>query len=240
MKTWFTLVLILAVSFVRAAETPPATLLGAWESGGDGPKRIHLTTENYWVQAIYDPAQKQFLRTFGGTYAVKGDIATGRIEFDSGDATQVGVDFQVTITSDGKKLTIVQENGTAEDWRRIDDGNAPLAGVWRISERKVDDGMRAMPLQARRTLKILTATRFQWVAINVETGEFSGTGGGTYTLKDGKYVEKIEFFSRDASRVGAELSFEAEVGADRWVHRGKSSKGDPIHEVWTRFAASKP
>jgi hypothetical protein len=52
-------------------------------------------------------------------------------------------------------------------------------------------------------------------------------------LVDGKYTEKIEFFSRDNNRVGAELSFEAEVKGKEWIHSGKSSKGDPIKEIWT-------
>lgn len=83
-------------------------------------------------------------------------------------------------------------------------------------------------------MKILTGTRFQWVAINQETGEFFGSGGGTYTFDNGTYTEKIEFFSRDSSRIGAELSFKGSVNGNNWDHSGKSSKGDPIHEVWTR------
>ncbi|MCH5689221.1 hypothetical protein LWM68_36260 [Niabella sp. W65] len=92
--------------------------------------------------------------------------------------------------------------------------------------------MADIPLRPRRTLKLLTATRFQWAAINVETGEFSGTGGGTYTFKDGKYTEHIEFFSRDSSRVGMSLTFDGRLEGGNWIHSGKSSKGDPIYEVW--------
>lgn len=65
--------------------------------------------------------------------------------------------------------------------------------------------MVSMRPGARKTIKILSGTRFQWAAINSETGEFFGTGGGNYTFKDGKYTENIEYFSRDASRVGASL-----------------------------------
>jgi hypothetical protein len=87
---------------------------------------------------------------------------------------------------------------------------------------------------ARKTIKILSASRFQWVALNSETGEFFGTGGGTYTFKDGKYIEQIEFFSRDASRVGASLSFTADLKDGDWHHAGLSSKGDRIYEIWSR------
>ena len=87
---------------------------------------------------------------------------------------------------------------------------------------------------ARKTIKILSATHFQWIAINTETGEFFGTGGGNYSFKDGKYTENIEFFSRDPNRVGASLSFNAELKEGDWHHSGLSSKGDKIYEVWSR------
>ncbi|MGB4902866.1 MAG: hypothetical protein WBP00_18965, partial [Saprospiraceae bacterium] len=59
-------------------------------------------------------------------------------------------------------------------------------------------------------------------------------GGGTYTSADGKYTETIEFFSRDKSRVGSSLSFDAKVDGGTWDHSGKSSTGNPVLEIWTR------
>lgn len=87
----------------------------------------------------------------------------------------------------------------------------------------------------RRTIKILSGDRFQWVAFNSATKEFSGTGGGTYTAGNGKYTENIEFFSRDDSRVGASLEFDYDVKDGKWHHKGKSSKGDDIYEIWSPY-----
>jgi hypothetical protein len=97
-----------------------------------------------------------------------------------------------------------------------------------------DGKMSAMTPGARRTMKILSGTRFQWIAYNVETKEISGTGGGTYTTKDGKYTEHIEFFSRDNSRVGQSLVFDYSLENGAWRHKGLSSRGEPIDEVWTK------
>jgi hypothetical protein len=83
-------------------------------------------------------------------------------------------------------------------------------------------------------MKILSGTRFQWIAYNVDTKEFFGTGGGTYTTSGGKYTESIDFFSRDNSRVGARLEFDFILDDGDWHHSGKSSKGDPIDEVWSK------
>ena len=87
--------------------------------------------------------------------------------------------------------------------------------------------------RSRKTMKILSGTRFQWIAYDTESKEFKGTGGGTYTTTNGKYTEKIEFFSRDISRVGASLEFDFELKLGDWVHSGKTSKGDPLYEFWS-------
>jgi hypothetical protein len=83
-------------------------------------------------------------------------------------------------------------------------------------------------------LKILSGTRFQWVAYDVETQRFSGTGSGTYTTVNGKYTENILFFSRDSPRVGATLTFDYLLEKGKWRRQRLSSKGEAIHEIWTK------
>ena len=125
--------------------------------------------------------------------------------------------------------------GTAKTWKRVDAGKAPLAGVWHITHRMQNDALTAIHQTGpRKTIKILTGTRFQWAAINPETKEFSGTGGGTYTFENGKYTEHIEFFSRDSSRVGAALVFDDKMVNGGWHHTGLSSRGEKIYELWGR------
>ena len=81
-------------------------------------------------------------------------------------------------------------------------------------------------------MKILSGTRFQWIAYNTETMEFSGTGGGRYAADNGTYTEMIQFFSRDDSRVGAELSFQFERQGNDWHHTDSNSRGEPMYEIW--------
>jgi len=125
-------------------------------------------------------------------------------------------------------------------WTRIDTGKpGDLAGAWLMSGRVRDGKISRREPGPRKTMKILSKTRFQWIAYNTETWKFSGSGGGTYTAEDGKYVENIEFFSRDSSRVGASLSFDYEIIENEWHHSGLSSKGKPIHEIWSPRILSK-
>ena len=84
----------------------------------------------------------------------------------------------------------------------------------------------------RKTMKFLINGYFQWIAFNTETFQFSGSGGGKYITKDGKYIESIEYFSRDNSKVCLNLEFDYELVNKEWNHKGFSSKGDPLHEIW--------
>ena len=82
-------------------------------------------------------------------------------------------------------------------------------------------------------MKILVDGYFQWIAFNTASFSFHGTGGGSYSAADGTYTESIDYFSRDNNKVGISLGFDyAKKGMD-WHHKGFSSKGDPLHEIWT-------
>ena len=119
--------------------------------------------------------------------------------------------------------------------KRIDDGTpGKLQNAWLMSGR-IRDGKTQLrdTNRPRKTMKILSGTRFQWIAYNTETKQFMGTGGGTYSTVNGEYTENIEFFSRDDSRVGMSLKFNYELIDGKWHHSGLSSKGNPIHEIWS-------
>jgi hypothetical protein len=229
-----TVVALVAPRAIGKDESPAASIIGAWRIVNQS-ERVMIVTPHYWTQANYDREQRKFLRTFGGSWTPDGDVISGWIEFDSENPKQVGTGFVARVRVENGDLKLTDADGNVEVWSQIDAGESALAGTWRITGRQADGKFSEMPLRARRTLKILSGTRFQWVAMNVETGEFSGTGGGTYTFQNGKYTEHIEFFSRDGSRVGARLEFDGEVSGDNWRHRGLSSRGDPIDEVWSRF-----
>lgn len=212
------------------------TLRGAWEmipeSSVSNEKAVMIATQNYLSVSVFE--KNLYIRTYGGTYTIddKGLILT--IEFNDKHPESVGEKITYKFEREGgDKFSI--ENQAKTTWKRIDTGSDALSGNWRITAREGQDGkMVEMKRGARKTLKICSGTRFQWMAINPETKEFFGTGGGTYSLKDGKYVETLEFFSRDNSRVGASLSFDAKVENNKWQHSGKSSKGDNVNEIWEK------
>lgn len=216
------------------AQGNKATIVGAWQSGTPENETTMICSDKYFSVAIYDKKNKKFIGTYGGSYRLDGDRYVITMEFHSINPETVGNEYSGSFDLQKGALTVEQESGRTE-YKRIDDGTpGKLAGAWLITGRVRDGEMTEMTPGARRTMKILSGTRFQWIAYNVETGEFSGTGGGTYTTRNGKYTENIEFFSRDNSRVGASLTFDFALEDGAWRHKGLSSKGDPINEVWTR------
>lgn len=208
-------------------------LAGAWELKMGQNEVVILATENYLTYTMYNSTAKTFSQSWGGPYNFDGSEAVIDVEFNSMNAEEVGKKKEIKMQVVGDEFLKI----STMNFRRIDNNDeTALAGGWQISQRATPTGeMQPMKRGARKTLKILTGTRFQWIAMNTETGVFSGTGGGTYTLEDGIYTEQIEFFSKDGSRVGASLSFNAEVDETDWQHSGKSSKGKPIKEVWSKI-----
>ncbi len=205
---------------------------GAWSLKGSD-NHLLLIQDDYfsWTETTDDD---KFVNTLGGEMEVDGDELNIEIEFNSGDRYLVGESFTTPFTLEENVLTTRHPQGYDLIWERIPEKDQGLAGVWRISGRKVDGKMNSIGRSPRKTYKLLTPGHFQWIAMNEDTGEFFGTGGGSYTFKNGKYTEHIEFFSRDDSRVGVSLSFDGELKGGDWHHSGKSSKGDPIYEVWSK------
>ena len=209
------------------------SLTGAWNAKSGSIDHVVVFQDGYFSYIIYDKANKKFIRTWGGTFSEAGGQLHANIEFDTESKDNVGGHKHFAAAISGSSLKLDFATGVSS-WTKTDDGNTNLAGNWRITGRMRDGAIQPMERSARKTLKLLSSTRFQWMAINAETKEFFGTGGGTYTFKDGKYTENIEFFSRDSSRVGASLSFDGSVNNNIWTHKGLSSRGEPIHEEWSR------
>lgn len=235
MKLRFLAILLISgiILSLQSFQTVSPALTGAWQLQQGALEEVLVFEDGYFSHSIFDKANKKFIGTYGGVYKINGKELQVKIEFDSQDKDNIGTDKKFSHAVANDKLT-TDINGTNKEWKKLDNGTDNLAGVWRITGRRVDGKLNEMRRGDRKTLKLLSSTRFQWMAINPATKEFFGTGGGTYTFVDGKYTEHIEFFSRDSTRVGASLSFDGKVKDGTWNHSGKSSKGDPIDEVWTK------
>jgi hypothetical protein len=212
-------------------------IIGAWETtstseNGDLLKSIVIFADGYQVLTTYNSATGKFMHTNGGVWKLEGNTLTEKIEFYTDKPELVGteVSFKVSITANEIKIM-----GSGTKLKRLDNGSpGKLQGAWLMSGRIMDGETQLRDTsKPRKTMKILSGTRFQWIAYNIENKQFMGTGGGTYTTKNGEYIENIEFFSRDDSKAGLSLKFNYELIDGKWYHSGTSSKGDPIREIWS-------
>lgn len=211
--------------------------IGAWEryhtsENGEKLKSVVIFSAGYQVITTYDSETGKFISTNGGTWKLIGDTITEKVEFDSNNSKRVGteVSFEVFINE-----SIMGLVGSEMKFKRIDKGvPGKLQGEWLMSGRIRDGETQLWDInRPRKTMKILSGTRFQWIAYNTESKQIKGTGGGTYTTTNGEYTEIIEFFLKDNSKVGTNLKFNYSLVDGKWHQSGLSIKGDPIHEIWS-------
>ena len=188
---------------------------------GEGTVLHHrvFIDNNYFIETVYSKSPMEFVKTSGGFYTKSNNNYMVDFEFNSNYA----------------KDSIKQKTFTKmSHWKEVSISKQPLDGKWLMAGRVKKDGESRRNLNGpRKTMKILLNGYFQWTAFNTDTFGFFGSGGGIYTALNGKYSEKIEYFSRDNSKAGIELNFEYTLKENDWYHKGLNSKGKPLHEIWT-------
>lgn len=245
MKKILTLPLLFLAGMIYAQ-----TLEGAWKMTHKDGKEItdkeyiKIYQDGYFAFGAKEIGSNKFLGAGGGEFSTDGNTYRETLDFFTMNSEKVGTTTNYSLDKkDNRVIISAQVDGKTlvEIWEKIGDRKDDLTANWVFTGRKAEGEIRRSTPGARRTVKVLSGGRFQWIAFNSETKEFMGTGGGTYTAENGKYTENITFFSRDDSRVGASLSFDFEVINGEWHHSGMSSTGNPIYEVWSKYKdAYKP
>jgi hypothetical protein len=194
----------------------------SYKTKQNGKTITHRITmdDTYVVETQYVVKPAEFILTRGGFYTKTANVISVVFEFNS------------NFVKDGLKQ---MELELSKDWILLSKKPEDLNGKWLMAGRMTEQGERRRDTSGpRKTMKFLLDGFFQWIAYNTETFQFFGSGGGYYTTEGGKYTEHIEYFSRDNSRVGAVLPFNYELKGTDWHHQGFSSKGDPMHEIWSK------
>ena len=185
-----------------------------------------LMDEEYFVETQYIEEPPQFLLTRGGFYELKDKQFMVNLEFNS------------KFEQDGMKQMNIESS--VKTWDKISKPQLELDGKWLMAGRVSNNKEQRRDItRPRKTMKFLKDGFFQWMAFNTETFQFFGSGGGYYSAEEERYTEHIEYFSRNNTSVGRVLPFEHFISGIDWHHQGFSSKGDPIHEIWSARAGYK-
>lgn len=206
-------------AFLLLLFTPVLIYSQVYETQNENKITRIIFDNEYIVVSNFKASSGEFLSTLGGYFEKEENQFKIELEFNSNYEIDSLTNYSINIDS---------------NWRKISKNNDVLKGKWVMSGRYVNDEYITRDVNLpRKTMKFLHDGFFQWIAFNSDTFAFSGSGGGEYETIDGKYIEKIQYFSRDDSRVGAELDFNFELKDNNWIHSGLSSRGTPINEVWT-------
>ncbi len=225
------LISILVFSFITSAiaQIPE----GVFITDQDNIRHELKVSDEYFIHTIYQTSPSKFIKTVGGFYTISNSSLEVQLEFNSDYAVDsVSI---VKIPYKFKKGQLIFDLDTVLVFDQIKPLTQDLDGQWLFATRGPDTGqVRRGEENSRKTLKYLQDNRFQWIAFNTESFKFHGTGGGSFSSKNGVYTELIDFFSKDNSRVGAALNFNYELQNTDWHHTGMNSKGKPMYEIWSK------
>lgn len=176
-----------------------------------------LMDDTYLIETVYHQEDGAFAFTRGGFYQ------------KTEDSIDVAFEFNSNFAQDSLKNIAYSQ----KEWTKVSKTDQALEGKWLMAGRVKPEGEQRRDLtRSRKTMKLLLDGYFQWTAFDTASMRFMGSGGGTYTAQDGNYVETLQYFSRDNSKVGKVLPFEFTQKEDDWYHKGFNSKGGPMHEIW--------
>lgn len=209
--------MVLQKKFLLLLLFPTALLAQVFHfSQGEMNHRI-LLDDSYLIETAYQKTDGKFAFTRGGFYQ------------KTEDSIHIAFEFNSNFAQDSLKNIAYSQ----KEWTKVSKTDQALEGKWLMAGRVKPEGEQRRDLtRSRKTMKLLLDGYFQWTAFDTASMRFMGSGGGTYTAVDGKYIERLEYFSRDDSKVGKVLPFEFTLKEDDWYHKGLNSKGQPMHEIW--------
>ncbi len=253
-STFSCLLLLSARVVIGADDTPDAKRLmrelpSTWECvpSANQPKEAHLikhVTPTHWTWLAYDGEKNAILAGAGGTWTIKDGNYEEKPEFATDDVQHLrGKTFQFTIKLVGDKWDHKGVPGTEIDvdqvWTRLkpsdqqkkntDEAGRQLLGTW-------ETAMGPGTPKAMRMVKHVTPTHWTWVVYDRENKRVAAAAGGTWTLRNGEYVETCDFTTENFPQArGNSYPFEYKVDGDQWVLKGGPNRAISDDQTWTRL-----
>jgi len=216
-----------------------------WSSYSDNVIYLKHVTPSHFTWVRFEINEDNMAGTGGGTYSFDGSIYTEDIQFfhppgssELGQAIPFTVEIkdgmwyhtgyakQTEFDPELGEVVVVDSNKIEEIWNRVDEpgvgSSADLMGTWELVRYKdSDDSIYSEYPPFISYVKHITPTHFIWINYNAEGDEVISEGGGTYSIKDGSYIEHVEFRFPPGERMrGVSLPFTYSIENGNWFHRG--------------------
>ncbi len=111
-----------------------------------------------------------------------------------------------------------------------------LVGSWKILSATID-GKPSELHKTSITLKHITPVHMIWLGYQPEDRKVFRSAGGSWTIRDGKYVETMRYGLSERFKeesFGKAYAFDCRFEGDRWIQSGKFPNGVFLEEVWQR------
>ena len=136
-------------------------LIGAWtaefEDENGSYVGVGIIADGFFSVSKFNVANKKFVSTLGGSWALEGDTMHETLEYNTGDPESVGEVISSKIKIDEQHLTFL---GINEKWTRLDAGQpGKLSGAWLITGRERSPCSRVQSINYKKAMLSSTATR---------------------------------------------------------------------------------
>ena len=111
-----------------------------------------------------------------------------------------------------------------------------LVGSWKIVSASFD-GKASELHRTSITIKHITPVHIIWIGYQPEAREIFRSSGGSWTIRDGRYVETMRYGIGEKfkeSSFGKSFGFDCRFEGDRWIQSGKMPNGVFLEEIWQR------
>lgn len=248
MRTLVCYLLITLPILVQAQPLEGAYLLQASQYGNEvtknedtrATKAVKIFKDGYWISAAFGNQKYPFGGSGGGTFTTQNGKYNETLRYYSWDSTAVGktysFDYRLEqdrfiqsgyINSDKYQNYLIKEEMT-KIIPVCNLNDASLEGAWFLKEAFLEGKPDfSAPMEQ---IKIYAYPRFAWARYNTATGQFLGTGGGSYYFDGKKLIEHLEYMTYDLA-IGSDVEIAVTLQGKRMQ---QSSWGGTYQETWQR------
>jgi len=150
---------------------------------------------------------------------------------------RTGNEVEAAYFSPDGKLIITNRDKTFQIWDVPAGKPLNHLGAWQLVSFKYGDTDKWSEVPpGEKRIKLITGTRFTWIAYETVSGKVKSIAGGPFTLSGSSCTQTIEYAGEGmADYLGKKQSFTIQLERDELHQSGQLSDGTKMEEIWQRI-----